>query len=494
MRIAAALGICALTLSIGAVPIQNESEVRARGWFAHGTAMRDQGNYEEALKDFRQIVDTLPESSVADKALLEVARYQFDVQRDLDATEQTLIRLKKDYSKGEAIPWAWVLSGRISLARRESAARIASAVNDLERVAAIYPDSDAVPAALYYRAEADRLSRRTDAAKQEFLDVAQRYSRNEWAAKALLGAARCHVDAGDGVSALQAAQRVRDRFPNSPEAAAALNWTTILYRLYIRARSEAPFDYVKRLSGSATAIKDVKAIGVTADGEVMAVLPLAVANLSAPQRPLRMPELVRDLQIDWADRLWGASAQHVMAASGPPVLLPIPHRPDRPNEHPQVEDISSFVVTSIRDLLVADHGHGATYRFTSAGKYVAKWIDGAPDRMAIDPDDNIAIPKNESVSVFDREGRPQHAIPRNGTGYEMKSVRDLAYDSLGHLYVLDRSHGAIFIFSPSGQYMTQFELAEKSPGAFRKAAAIAVDHSGRLYIYDERAEAIQVYE
>ena len=253
MKTSLALVVGALMLSL-ASPQQADSEARARRWFALGSSMRDQGNYAEALTDFQQIVDTLPETSVADNALLEVARNQFDVQRDLEGTESTLARLKKEYPKGDAIPWAWVLSGRIGLARRTNEAQITSAINDLDRVLQIYSETDAVPAALYYKAEAQRLSGRTDAARDGFLNVVQQYSRNTWAARALLGVARCSLDRGDAAAALQETERIRDRFPGTGEADTALAWNTIIFRLYLHAQTRPAFEYKKpNVTGRAAA-------------------------------------------------------------------------------------------------------------------------------------------------------------------------------------------------------------------------------------------------
>jgi hypothetical protein len=42
--------------------------------------------------------------------------------------------------------------------------------------------------------------------------------------------------------------------------------------------------------------------------------------------------------------------------------------------------------------------------------------------------------------------------------------------------------------------MTTFTIEEKSPGAFAKARALGVDSAGRLYIFDEKAKRIGVYQ
>jgi len=93
----------------------------------------------------------------------------------------------------------------------------------------------------------------------------------------------------------------------------------------------------------------------------------------------------------------------------------------------------------------------------------------------------------------------------------------LAYDAFGHLYVLD--HTALVIFSPfpppadpstpkpatpttpttttdraaTYHLLTVYSEPEKSPGAFRKATAFAIDRTGTVYLYDDHAQRILVY-
>ena len=61
---------------------QSAGEEVARRQLESGRAFAKQGNYTEALKDFRAVADTHPNSSVADNALLEIARYYIDVAGD----------------------------------------------------------------------------------------------------------------------------------------------------------------------------------------------------------------------------------------------------------------------------------------------------------------------------------------------------------------------------------------------------------------------------
>jgi len=105
------------------------------------------------------------------------------------------------------------------------------------------------------------------------------------------------------------------------------------------------------------------------------------------------------------------------------------------------------------------------------------------------------LERNSSVVVIaGPDGRTLKRIDARGPGYEFRNPVDVAVDRLGHVYVLDRDSGSVFVFTPQGQYRTSFSVPERAPGAFRKATAMALDSAGRLYIYDDRLEVVQVYQ
>ena len=84
-------------------------------------------------------------------------------------------------------------------------------------------------------------------------------------------------------------------------------------------------------------------------------------------------------------------------------------------------------------------------------------------------------------------------IPAKTAAYELRNPVSIAFDALGHLYVLDRGRPSVIVFSPQAKFVTSFAIEQDAPGAFREPGALAVDPAGRLYIYDERAERVQLY-
>jgi DNA-binding beta-propeller fold protein YncE len=94
----------------------------------------------------------------------------------------------------------------------------------------------------------------------------------------------------------------------------------------------------------------------------------------------------------------------------------------------------------------------------------------------------------------DRDGKTLGRIPAKGTGYEIDEPVDMTFDTLGHVYVLDRGTGSVLVFGAKNRFLTRITIPERNPGSFTRPAALAVDATGRLYIFDERSKRIQVYQ
>jgi hypothetical protein len=118
------------------------------------------------------------------------------------------------------------------------------------------------------------------------------------------------------------------------------------------------------------------------------------------------------------------------------------------------------------------------------------------ERLALSQLDDVAAIDREAktVVIFDRDGKQLSRIPPKGAGYDLESPVDLAFDSFGHLYVLDRGRSSVFVFGPKNRLITTITVPEKAPGAFPRAQAFALDRAGRLYIYDDRVQRVQVYQ
>ena len=122
--------VAALGVSAGA---QQNNEEFARRQYESGLSFLQNHRYTEALKDLQAVVDSFATSSVADNALLQIAQYQLENARDLEASQGAVDKLLKDYPDTDSAPMAHVLSGRIAFTKGRTAADLDAALASFER-------------------------------------------------------------------------------------------------------------------------------------------------------------------------------------------------------------------------------------------------------------------------------------------------------------------------------------------------------------------------
>jgi TolA-binding protein len=496
-----AAAVVLVTVS-GTVPAQDaDSESFAKRKYDLGLKFLNDKKYDQALKELQSTVDSYPKSRVADAALLRIAEYQLDVAADTTAAQTAVDRLIRDYEKTDSGPMAYVLAGRIILAKGRTPEAVAEAVANYERAPSLFPGSDAVPASFFYTGEAYWLSHRDAEAIVSFRQVSTEYPASKWAPRAMLCEARCLVSTGKSLLAMELLQRVRQRFQGTPEADTAVTWNTILYRLYLRPLPQAPYQFVpqKTIAGPGGKLKDIKKLAISAAGRLYAATSDQVVAFDLPGNPV--PGLqARDVRSIMFDRnglpvLIGKEAVMSKEINSRPLGIPKPDGTLR-----FLNDVSTGVLTSRRELLVSDSNTKSIARFSPEGKYVgpAPFARILPEELAIDATDRVAsIDQDGSgISIIDHSGEARPKIPPRGANYQFDKPVDIAFDVLGHIYVLDRNKGTVWIFasSPQPKLVTSFTIALKAPGVFRGAVCFALDSAGRLYIYDDDVEKVQVYQ
>jgi TolA-binding protein len=475
------------------------TEGAARRRYESGLTFLAEKKYSEALKDFQAVVDSYQQSRVVDAALLRIAEYQLDVAGDTAAAQVAVDLLQKKYGNSESGPMGLVLAGRIILAKSRVTADVESAIASYDRVPRLFPGADAVPASMYYAGEALRLTHRDTEAIGRFRQVSTDYPESEWAPRALLSEARCLVLTGKAPRAMELLQRVRQRFPKTPEAGTAIEWNTILYRLYLRAPAQPAFQFAaqRTIVGPGGRLKNVQSMAIGPGGRLYASNKDAVLVFDLAGKPVATMAAsdARAIAFDRSGNPTFVCREGIVGPDGALHALTVPKQDGTPRT---LGDITSGVITSMGDLLVVDSNAKDIARFANAGRFAAPFASVFPFKLAIDATDRV-VSLDESgngLSLLEHDGRARATVPARGQGYEFDRPIDLAIDALGHVYVLDRNRATVFVFAqgPQPRLLSAFSIPAKSPGAFRKAVCFALDPAGRLYVYDDDVEKIQVYQ
>ena len=494
-RIRFAATMAGLMVALGAGFAAQSGDDFARRQYESGLTFLQNARYSEALKDFQAVVDSFPQSSVADDALLQVALHRLDVARDLAGAQAAADRLLKDYPNSDSAPMAYIVAGRLTIARGRSAADVDGALASFERVPRLFPGSDAVAAARFYAGETLRLARRGDEAMDRFRRVAMEFPRSTWAARADLSAVPVLV-AGDRASqAFAQLQQIRLQFPGSAEADTALRYNTILYRLSVRGRSQPPYAFSGRYIGSeASRFRDITGIIVDDPGRVLLGHRQGVSIFDGKGTLTRTVNADNSSAffVDEGTRIVVVRKGTLNPEGAEPIALgvPVPNRVPRP-----LDEIPAVVTLTNGDRLIADREAKNVLRYSSQGKYIGVFTAVNAERLARNELDDVALIDRETKAIVltDREGRPLGRITPKGAGHQFENPVDLAFDPLGHLYVLDRNRPAIHVFGAKNRSLAVITTG-KEPGGLHRPQALAVDGFGRIYVFDEGSERIQVYQ
>jgi outer membrane protein assembly factor BamD (BamD/ComL family) len=470
-------------------------EELARRRLESGRAFLTARNYVEALKDFEAVLQSYPTTAAADDALLEIATYQLQVARDLDAADTRIKQLLKVYPTSSSAAMALVLEGRVALARGRTPEIVSAAMASFDRVPRFYPGNEAIPAAMYYGGEAARLGGQPREAIQRFSALIKQFPNSPWTAKALLGSSVSLARSGQTARAMEQLQRVRNSFPATPESAVALDLNSVLHRLYVRAPASQPaFLFSGRSIPAAPGkLRDVTDIAVDRDDNVIVASNNSVVVYGAKDAPLRTLQAAEPSAVSF-DRLGTVMTVHQtgLRLDG---KTPVPLTMAMVNGKARELKAMDAVVTSSGEYLVADQEQKVILRFLADGNatkdFAARIV---ARRLAInDLDEVVALDKErKSVSLFSRDGALIKQIPERGTGYQLREPADVAFDQVGHIYVLDRT--AVLVFSAdASKLLATFTTKEKTPGAIGQAEELALDRAGRLYVFDSRSDTVKVY-
>ena len=226
-----------------------QNEEFARRQYESGMSFLQNHRYAEALKDLQAVVDSFATSSVADNALLQIAQYQLENARDLDAAQTSADRLLKDFPT--PTPHRWRTSCPGASPSRRAARRLTSTPR--------WPRSSACrgcsPATMQWPRRAITPAKRcapcaaTTTRLDRYRRVTMEYPRSTGRRARALRRLPSRP-AGQGTRALPEFQRVRQQFPNPAAALDALNYNTIIYRLYVRPPAQPPYTFSGKAIGN----------------------------------------------------------------------------------------------------------------------------------------------------------------------------------------------------------------------------------------------------
>jgi len=467
----------------------------ARQHLESGIQFYEQQRYNQALNDFQIIVTSMATSEVADDALLRIGRYYLDVEEDFAKAKDNLDAILRSYPTSDSAPGAYYYLGEVTYRSDRTGRTLDDALANYQRVF-LYPDNPWIPAALNSTGTALERQGKFQEAVDAYFQVIVDHPRSEWTAGARLGVGRSFVRQGNPAEAMAQFQEARNAYPESREAESALDWLTLLFRLY-GTRMLGQTVTFRRDPGFNPVLKDklneVVAIRASAGGiHVLERDKKRVMTFDRQGKLAGSQQAVEPygLFVDARGELVVANARAV-TVDGKPVTFAVPSQ-DGPKP---LEKIRLALRDRLGEIYVYDESEKKLLRFNPSGDLVGPFPDATPReilRIEMDPVGNLLLldKRDRDVSVFSPEGRVVARIPTQKGQWGMKKAVDIALDPAGYLYILDEEEAKIAVFDASYQFVTLLTRQQLGSGTLTKPVTLDVDASGDLYVYDEKEKAI----
>ncbi|BDU71026.1 outer membrane protein assembly factor BamD [Mesoterricola silvestris] len=465
-----------VTLILACASLGAQDGDMAERLFRSGERAYAAHSYAEALETWNQLIAQLPQSPLAARALLNLARYQLDVQKKPEAATPFLERLKNEYLKTPQAGDALLLLGELRAARSHAPADIKEALADFNRMVDLFPDHPLVQEARLHMGLARKLQGEWARALLAFTEAMRLDPAAPAAIAAQLQAAETLDIMGDLPGCLRMLQDLRNRHPQAPEAQEAL-WriqARVLQRLQkppLKSQGPWPQGRTKWLKTPillATGPEGDLYVYQSDDDRAYHLKDGALAP-SGPVVKGGKALLVPQAGTTWVvSAKFGLVKEEVPQAAAPPVPSP-----------------SGGMLDAWGNAWICDPGSPVIQVLAGDAPPRPLPVPGI-QALAPLPDGGAAAASDASRSLLflDASGRTRTTVPYGkDLPAPFRYVVSLASDPLGHVAALvDGDFEGVVVWGPDGSVLRS--ATYKALGIAGKFRAVALDRAGGLILAD----------
>jgi tetratricopeptide (TPR) repeat protein len=471
--------------------------------FEHAGRLLQEGRPDLAVDEYRRLVESYPNSDLADDALLAIGSQSYGISSlddlgrsygtELEEAFKVFDRVRREHPDGSAAPAAILRMALLRLEPRAAGHNLNEAKALFRSVSEIYPGSEWADEARLGMALCSRRSGAPGLVVADLQPFFEALAASPLVARAQLWRADAFEALGRRSRALELYQALRERSPRAPEATPAQGRALLLLRRTLALRAEAKLAEEPAFQPSEVAdLRQAPALCMSPQGWLFAadggrgrILRFDSRGRLLEQKPAQAPALlaldasgqaalVEGTTLKLGKQSWplGWSDGRKVAPLQPKVA-PLP-RPD-----------GTWWILDERGRSVLEFDRGLVFKKTvwkdesfaasraRIGADGTAWIlDASAGRLA------RLAPSGEAKIVSLREAPVL-----------LRQPVDLALDPHGAAWVLDGQKQAVAIFSPGGSYEGAVPLVAAGRGL--SLEAIEIDAGGGLLAWDSRQRRLR---
>jgi outer membrane protein assembly factor BamD (BamD/ComL family) len=458
-----------------------------------GMAFYQRGDYKQALQDFQTVIGSFQNSEWVDEALLQVAKYYYEVEKNLEKCRENLQRIQRELATSNSTPEAYYYLGYILSDSAVDVEQLRDGLANFERVARLFPDSDFADDALFQAGRVHTALKEYDAALEKLQMILLEYMDSNLRIESQFAIAENYMFKENMLQAMVEYQKVRNNYPAAPLADKALDRLTLLYRIYFSSQAGIP-PYRKDTSFSVR-------LGQTLDDPVYIEYQDGAFYLADRG-------LDRVFKFDTAGALLESSSVRrpgmVKAASRDDVTV-LAERQLRGKTAITLVDKSDERGEQMTSIEAFCRGpRGQYYVWDRRANFIQSYrTDLTPDRvyrgneyrdvrdMAVDRFGNLYVldGKERRIVVYDPNGVRLKTIGPTVAGVELRDPKFIEVDEANNLYVLDRRNESVLVLGPDGNRLATLAFGD----AVKDPRGLAVDSCGAILLADRKLRSVIRY-
>ena len=433
--------------------------------------------YAEALETWNQLIQQAPKSPFTAHALMNLARHKAEVEKQPEAALALLEQIKNDHLKSPWAAEAMLMRGRILASRCHDPEQLKEVLAEYHRVVDLFPDHPCVQTARLELGNSYRLLGQWGRALQNYIEAIRLDPDSPVARAAQLQAAETLDLMNDTTGCLRMLQSLRNRFPQSLEAAEA-QW-----RIQVRVKERIQKPPLRSLGPWPEGrVKWLKTPTLLAQGPG--------GELYLYQDDLDRAALLKDGQLAPVGPVARNARAMVATASGQVWLVTGKQgvlkegAPPAPGT-PLLQSPTGAAQDGWGNLWLSDAKAPYLQVIPSEGPARTVPAAGVAALAALPTGGLVAASDGDRALLFlDDQGKTRFTVPYGkDLPASFKSVVALASDPLGHVAALvDGDFEGVAVWGPDGALLRSATL--KALGLSGKFRAIALDRQGGLILAD----------
>ena len=456
-----------------------------------GIAFYRSGDYKQALQDFNTVINAHPDSEWVDEALMQVARYYYEVERDVDGARERLQQIMQSHAASNSTPEAYYYLGYLLFDARRSVEEMRDGLANLERVVRLFPESEVADDALYTASVVHTALGDYELALEKLQILLLQFPESELRDRVQFAIGDAFMLMDDVRQAMVEFQQVRNAYPESPIAGKALDRLTLLYRLHFSLDAglkpfsqDADYGYKGSRLDDPTYLLVAGVDLLVADRGLNRIIRAPIDGGSAEtvgsSRPDAIDVAPDGRVISLANRQLFEDGQRLDLVSPRPGAEPEP-----------LSNIEAFAIGPQGQYYVWDRRleQIISYKtdFSMEKAYPSGVYDDIRD-MAVDRLGNFLVldGRGKKVVKYDPDGQRLVSMGPGAGASELRDPQYICVDDANNVYVLDRRLRSVIVYSHLGEYTSSFAFGE-SP---RDPRGLAVDSTGAVYIADRRNHTV----